>query len=253
MSDSTDVRSVRAGEGRLAGALTELAGLLLSTSSFAELMQQIAALSTRIVPDTLTCGITLSHGGRVITVASADRLGNLLDEQQYDLDQGPCLEALETSRIVDAPDLSRESRWGGYPQQAMTHGVSAVYSTPLRVRGDTIGAVNLYGSRPGVFDGADQHEAAAQLSALTAVAITGTLRNYDDVTLTSQLQTALDSRAVIDQAVGIVMATQRCTADQAFTILRGISQTRNIRMNHIARDLVDRTATSTTPHPTNKT
>jgi GAF domain-containing protein len=226
----------------LAFALQELAELLLATDSFQDLMQRIAELSVRSVHGVLTCGITMANGGRVITVASADPLGALLDEQQYEIDEGPCLEALYTARIVTAPDMSRESRWHGYPRQAMAHGVSAVYSSPLIIRGEALGVLNLYAAQVGAFEDLDRVELIAQIVTLTCVAITATLRNYGDVTLAEQLQTAMSSRSVIDQAMGIVMATEHCTAADAFALLRGISQTRNVRLADIAKDLVARTA-----------
>jgi GAF domain-containing protein len=121
-----------------------LAGLLMATSSFEDLMQAVADLSGRAVPAASTCGITLSEDGHVITVASADALARLLDEQQYEVDDGPCLEAIRTARVVVSDDLSREPRWNGYPTMAVAHGVRAVYSSPLLVADRAIGALNPY-------------------------------------------------------------------------------------------------------------
>ena len=227
--------------GRLAGALQELSELLLATTSFHDLMASIADLSVRTVGAAKTCGITMANGGRVVTVAASDPLGAQLDEQQYQIDEGPCLQALRTAQIVISPDLSKEDRWDGYPQRAMTYGVSSVYSSPLIIRGQTLGVLNLYGATPGAFDGDDCAATIAQIVPLTGVAITGTLRNYGDITLTDQLQEALTSRSVIDQAMGIIMGAQHVTADQAFQILRTASQTRNTRLAQIAQHLVDRT------------
>ena len=80
----------------------------------------------------------------------------------------------------------------------------------------------------------------------TGVTVTATLRDYNEASLTRNLQNALVSRSVIDQAIGIIMATRRCPADEAFATLRGLSQTRNVRLAVIAQDLVDRTASG---HP----
>lgn len=115
-------------------------------------MQSVADLSGRAVPAAATCGITLSEGGHVITVASADALARLLDEQQYELDTGPCLQALRTGQVVVADDLSVETRWNGYPALAVAHGVRSVLSTPLLVGERSIGALNLYALAAGVFD-----------------------------------------------------------------------------------------------------
>jgi GAF domain-containing protein len=236
----------------LSAALSELPGLLLATDSFDQLMQQIADLAARTVPGAATSAITLAAEGRVITVAAADPLARLLDEHQYDLDEGPCLQALHTGVSVSCPDLARDDRWNGYPARALAHGVSAVHATPLIVRGDAIGALNLYGRRPHAFD-TDSTELAAQLAQLATIAITGALRTYGSVTLTDQLRTALNTRSVIDQAIGILIATQHCTPDQALAALRGTSQNRNIRLNDVARDLVERTIDGTPDQPANST
>jgi GAF domain-containing protein len=227
-------------------ALSELAGLLMATGSFEELMQRIADLSARTVVGASTCGITLAQDGHVVTVASADPLARLLDEQQYELDQGPCLEALATAAVVSAPDLSRETCWNGYPVRALAHGVRAVYSSPLLVHDQPIGALNLYATTTDPSDDAAQ-ETMAQIAALAAATITAAMRHYDEATLTDHLRSALSSRSVIDQAMGIVMATQHCTPDRAFDILRAVSQHRNIPIRQVAADLVAKTSDSPTP------
>jgi hypothetical protein len=94
----------------------------MATESFEGLMQRIADLAARMVPAAVTCGITLAQDGHVVTVASADALARLLDEQQYELDQGPCMEAMSGGKVVVTDDLSREDRWGSYPPRALAHG-----------------------------------------------------------------------------------------------------------------------------------
>jgi hypothetical protein len=93
-------------------ALSELAGLLLSTQTFEDLVQGVAELSVRTVGSAATCGITLAQDGRVITVGSSDSLAIQLDEQQYEHHTGPCLEALKIGEVVEAVDLAVETRWG---------------------------------------------------------------------------------------------------------------------------------------------
>jgi GAF domain-containing protein len=228
------------GSGLTHAALSELAGLLMATSTFEELMASVADLSGRAVPAASTCGITLSENGHVITVASADSLARLLDEQQYELDTGPCLEAIRTGRVVVSDDLSQETRWTGYPARAIAHGVRSVLSSPLLVGERPIGALNLYAIDAHAFD-ADSHAAAAQLTALAAATITAAMRHYDEASLTDHLRAALSSRSVIDQAIGIIVGMQRCTPEAAFDVLRTLSQNRNIPLRKIAEDLVAKT------------
>lgn len=218
-------------------ALSELAGLLMATTSFEQLMCQLAGLAARLVPAALTCGITLSQDGRVITVASADGLAQQLDEQQYELDQGPCLQSLRTAVPVDCADFSVESRWDGYPARAVAYGVRSVHSCPLLVGGRAIGAMNVYAQDADAFD-EQAKESMGQLAGLAAATITAAMRHYDQVTLTDHLRSALSSRSVIDQAIGIVIGMQHCSPDEAFDVLRTVSQNRNIRLRQVAAELV---------------
>jgi len=221
----------------MGAALSELSGLLMSTDSFTDLLQRISELAVRSIEPVVTCGITLSTDGRVMTVGSADNLAAQLDEQQYERGTGPCLQAAATGEVVDAPDLAVETRWEDYPTVAMGHGVAAVLSSPLIVDGKPTGVLNLYARAPHAFATHDR-QMAQLLAAQAAIAITGALRNYDQVTLADHLKIALASRSVIDQAIGIVMAQRRCTASDAFSTLRTVSQRRNIKLRVVATDLV---------------
>lgn len=113
-------------------------------------------------------------------------------------------------------------------------------STPLLVGGRAIGALNLYARDARAFD-EDSKAAAAQLTGLAAATVTAVLRRYDELTLTDHLLTALSSRSVIDQAIGIIIGMQHCPADTAFDMLRTVSQNRNLRLREVAADLVART------------
>lgn len=219
-------------------ALSELAGLLLSTQSFEELLQGVAELSVQVVEGAATCGITLAQDGRVLTVGSADELAALLDEQQYEHEEGPCLQALDTAQVVHAVDLADEDRWQDYPLLAMSHGIRSILSTPLLVDEKPLGVLNLYGWTAYAFSDLDR-QLAALLAGQAAIAVTAALRHYDEVTLSEHLRTALSSRSVIDQALGVIMGRRHCTSDEAFAILRTISQRRNIKLRAVAADLVE--------------
>lgn len=222
----------------LAGAMAELSQLLLDTNSFHDLMVELAELAARTIPAVKTCAITMANGGRVITVGAADSLAAQLDEQQYALDEGPCLQALHDRQIVDAPDLSRENRWDGYPQAALSLGIAAIYSSPLIAGERAVGVLNLYADHLNAFDDVSR-QLTAELVTVTALAIAATLRNYGDITLTDQLQEALNSRSIIDQAIGILVATQHVPPTEAFAVLRRQSQNSNTRLTTIAQQLVD--------------
>lgn len=222
----------------LGAALSELAGLLLSTNSFEELLQGVAELSVRVIEPVATCGITLAQDDRVITAASADALASELDEEQYEHDSGPCLQSLACGEVVEAVDLAVEERWDGYPAVAMARGILSILSTPLIVKGKPVGVLNLYAGAARAFSAVDR-QLASLLAGQAAIAVTAALRRYDEVTLSDHLRIALSSRSVIDQAIGIVMAHRKCDPEAAFATLRMISQRRNIKLRTVAAELVD--------------
>ena len=220
----------------LGAALSELAGLLLSTASFEQLLQGVAELSVRVIEPAATCGITLAQDDRVITVASADALARQLDEQQYEYELGPCLQSLASGEVVEAADLATEKRWQGYPTVAMAQGILAILSTPLIVEGKPVGVLNLYARSAQAFNAVDR-QLAGLLAGQAAIVITAALRHYDEITLSDHLRIALSSRSVIDQAIGIVMAQRHCDPDTAFATLRTISQRRNVKLRAVAAEL----------------
>lgn len=232
----------------LSDAIAELAGLLLGSDSVDDLTEQVAVLATRTVPGVATCAITLAVADRTLTVGSSDALGRLLDEHQYDMDEGPCLQAIRTREAVIADDLATEGRWPGYPARALAHGIRAVHANPLLVRGECLGALNAYARTAHPFNESDLATLAAFTNLATA-GVAGTLRGAQDVTLSDHLRAALTSRAIIDQAIGIIIGQQHITAKQAFAALRTISQTRNVRLAHVAAELVRASTDPTAPTP----
>ncbi|MGI8415143.1 MAG: hypothetical protein ACR2P2_02835 [Nakamurella sp.] len=96
-----------------------------------------------------TCSITMANNGRVITAGAADSLATQRDDQQYSLDEGPCLQAMHDLRIIDAADLTREDRWDGYPPAALPTQIGSIYySSPLIVAERAIGVLNRYCGQP---------------------------------------------------------------------------------------------------------
>lgn len=231
----------------LPAALSELAGLLLSTDSFEGLLQGVAELSVRVIEPVVTCGITLAQDDRVLTAASADALAQQLDELQYEHESGPCLQALATGEVVTAEDLGTEQRWDGYPTAAMAHGILSILSVPLIVDGKPVGVLNIYAGAVRAFSMVDR-QLADLLAGQAAIAVTAALRHYDEVTLSDHLRIALSSRSVIDQAIGIVMAQRRCDPATAFAMLRAISQRRNVKLRIVAAELVDATRSAPEDH-----
>jgi GAF domain-containing protein len=217
-------------------AAAELAALLLSTESFDGLLRGVAELAVQLVDGAATASITLAERGRVITVAAADAVAMQIDRYQYEQNAGPCLDALRSGSVVHVADLRTHPHWGELLTIMSNHGVASALAVPLMARDGAVGVLNLYSAGTG-FDERDQ-ELARVLAAHAAVALTAALRTYDQVSLTDNLRIALSSRSVIDQAIGIVMGRERCSADKAFDVLRNVSQQRNTKLRHVATELV---------------
>jgi GAF domain-containing protein len=220
-----------------ASAAAELQELLLATEDITGFLDQLATLTVTLLPDEVSCGITLRRRHGAMTVASSDVRASQVDEIQYDHDQGPCLHSLNTGDVVLIDNLATDDRWGAYQIPALGHGVRSSLSLPLHADGRTIGALNIYASAPHVFGPAEQLTAgrlAEEVSRALALAV----RLADRSEMSEHLQTALVSRAVIDQALGVVMGQNRCTAEEAFELLRTISQNRNVKLRDIAVEMI---------------
>lgn len=222
----------------LVGAFSSLQSLLLDSPSLDAFLTDVAKLAAAVVPSA-SCGITARRDGRPLTVASSDARAEEVDEVQYGADEGPCLQTLRTGAAVDVPDLSTDGRWPKYQPHALDHGVRSSLSLPLAVDGSTVGALNLYGYQPAAFDGAARRQVEL-FAAQAAAALTLVLRTIGLVEDRANLEQALISRTVIDQAVGILMAQQGCTGDEAFGLLRAHSQNNNRKLRDVAADLITR-------------
>jgi GAF domain-containing protein len=218
-------------------SINELQAVLLGTESIDGFLRELAVLAARALGEGLSCGITLQPNGRPLTVASSDANASQVDELQYGLDHGPCLAALRTGEVVRIDDLATDSRWQDYGVRALAHGVRSSLSTPLFTPDRVVGAFNLYSDRAGFF-GAAETRLAEQFAREASVAVGIAARLAAQAVLTDQLQASLASRAVIDQALGVIMGQQRCTAAEAFAILRSTSQNRNVKVSEIARQII---------------
>jgi GAF domain-containing protein len=211
--------------------------LLLETDSLDGFLQQLAALAIALAPAADGCGVTLQRQGRPLTVTSAGSSAPALDEAQYGQDDGPCLEAMRTGREIAVRDMREESRWGTFPAHAAASGTLSSQSFPIAAHTHTAGALNLYAPEPHAFDAVDL-EALRLLAAQATGAIALAQRIADAQEFAADLHAALQSRTVIDQAMGVIMGQQRCTPEQAFHLLRTASQHRNIKLRDLCAQLI---------------
>jgi GAF domain-containing protein len=203
-------------------AASKLLQLLIDAESLTEFLDEVCHYAANAIGAGLSGGITLVRDGRPFTVASNDATAANVDKAQYRHHDGPCLTAMRSAEVVTINDMAAEDRWAPYRLDALAHGIRTVLAVPLLINVRDYGALNFYCPQPAVFT-ADQLRAAKGFADEAARALRLAWRLADQVELTHHLQAALASRTIIDQALGIIMGQNRCTADKAFEILRAAS------------------------------
>jgi GAF domain-containing protein len=218
-------------------AYAELGRINLAQNDLPAVLTQVAELARQTVPGADEVSVTLVRAGAAETAAYTGNLALILDEWQYQKGTGPCLEAATAQATVTVPDLTSEPRWPGWAEHAVAAGARSSLSVGLPVKDEVDGAMNLYGTHQGAFD--DQAVQLAETFAGYAAIVLANATLYSvTARLAQQLQAAMSSRAVIEQAKGIIMGRRRCTADEAFAMLTRISQNSNRKLRDVAAALV---------------
>lgn len=182
-------------------------------------------------------GVSLAEGGRLRFVAATDPAVVTIEEAQVEIADGPCHDAWRTAEVVIESDLARAQRWPAYAAVALATGQRAVAGVPMMVAGERIGAVNIYHTRPYRWPVEDL-EAARLLADMTAGYIVNQRTLEHSQRLTQQLQQALDSRILIEQAKGVLAERHGLDLASAFELLRQHARSHNRTVNAVARDVV---------------
>ncbi|MBO4160462.1 GAF and ANTAR domain-containing protein [Micromonospora antibiotica] len=220
-------------------ALAELGRIRLDEVGVDEVLQLIADLAGRSLRGAHEVSVTLLRGAVPHSIAVTGDVALLLDEWQYRQAHGPCLDAAVTGDTLVVADTATEERWPAWAARAADAGVGSTLAVGLPIQEAVVGALNLYGTTPRAFD-ADTVELARTFAAYAAVALANAHLYSSATTLAEQMRAAMESRAVIEQAKGIIMGQRRCTADEAFGILAKLSQDTNRRLRDVAAALVGR-------------
>ncbi|BBE24368.1 ANTAR domain-containing protein [Arthrobacter sp. MN05-02] len=199
---------------------------------------------TKIAVDVLTepgrdvfCGVTLLRPKRAGTVASSSDQARQMDEVQYRFDDGPCLTAAREERevyIADVDDLDADST---YRQAMREQGAVSVLAVPILLPGDTYSALNLYSDRRDAF-GAGARRVAQKFAAEASKSLSIAAHIATLVDTGTDLRAAMKNRGTIDTAIGVIMAQNTCSQEQAFSILRRAASTRNMKLHELADSLI---------------
>ncbi len=220
----------------------ELADTLVAEFDVIDFLQILAGRCVELL-DVAAAGLVLAdHSGALVTVAASDERARLLELFEVQNDEGPCRDCYQLGAAVVNVDLAgARERWPRFAPQAITAGFHAANALPLRLRSQVIGSLNLFQVVPGGLGGQQLRVAQALADAATiGILQQRTLRNAE--VIAGQLQTALTSRVIIEQAKGVLSERLRISTDEAFRVLRATARSRNRLLSDLAREVAGGTA-----------
>ena len=219
--------------------VTSLSRLTLDYGSLEDMVKRVTGVAVEALPGCDFAGISLLTEGKVTTRAATADLVIDIDATQYKTREGPCLQAIREDEIFLVASMVDEQRFPNWAPKAFAAGISSAMSLPLKVKGETIGALNLYSASTDGFTPADQPVAQVLADQAAVALLNGQI--YDRaLRLTDQLQTALESRTVIGQATGILMCREDISPEVAFEMIKTASQDSNVKLRVIAQEMIDR-------------
>jgi transcriptional regulator with GAF, ATPase, and Fis domain len=218
----------------LAAAVADLSQTLLEERDLGETLKHVVDLAVAAVPGCSGSSVTLlDEHGTPSTAVSTSELVDRVDQRQYEVGEGPCLDAARKMRqnLVDLREA--DDRWPDFTENATKAGFKSFLATPLMAGGEGIGALNLYSIDDDGFDRLDT-AIVDVFAAQASVALANAQVYARCRSLTEQLTEAMASRAAIEQAKGALMATQKVDEDAAFDLLRQQSQRSNQKLRDVA-------------------
>jgi GAF domain-containing protein len=230
-------------EGQLVDAFAALADTLVDDYDAVELLQTLVE-NCRDLLDVTAAGILLADvDGTLEVVASTSEASRLVEVMQLGASAGPCVDCYTTGETVSVPDISTTpDKWKAFRDSAAGQGFASVYALPMRLRETTIGALNLLRDETGELNERDVRAAQALADVATiGILHARSLRESDAVR--DQLQRALNSRIVIEQAKGVLSQTHRVSTDEAFSLMRKYSRSHGLLLSSVAEQLVARSLT----------
>jgi GAF domain-containing protein len=229
-------------EAALVDAFAALADTLVADYDVVELLQTLVDTCVALL-DVTAAGLLLADVGsnRLDLMASTSEESRLVEIMQLSAEAGPCIECFRTGSVVSVPDISEgRADWSDFRSRALEQGFRSMHAVPLRLRQSTVGTLNLFRDVVGELNERDIRVAQA----LADVATIGILHERDfratDL-LRQQLQLALNSRVVIEQAKGVLAHTHDVTTNEAFTLMRDYARSNRVPLAQVAQQLVQRT------------
>ena len=208
-----------------------------------DLVEFLSLLSERCVElfEAEAAGVMLAGADVLQLMASSSERMRLIELFELQRDEGPCPDCYRSGQAVGEADLeTTRQRWPTFSAEALQAGFRAVHAVPLRLRGEVIGALNLFRNNVGPLPDADVRAAQALADVATLSILHNRLQG-DTKMVTEQLQNALDSRIVIEQAKGVLAERTKVDMDEAFTLLRTYARGHNQLLSQVAHEVIDGT------------
>ena len=225
-------------EERLARTLVELADTLVDDFDVVELLTLLVHRSVELL-DATAAGLVLAEAdGRLRLIASTSEAMETVELFQVQNDQGPCLDCYHSGEPVLVDDLAEQAaRWPRFVPFAIGAGFRGAHALPMRLRGQIVGALNLFRSEPGGLAHADV-SAGQALADVATIAILQSRTMSESHALTDQLQHALHSRIAIEQATGMVAEWAGVGVGEAFARLRSYARSHQRQLTAVAEEVV---------------
>ncbi|HEX3813542.1 MAG TPA: GAF and ANTAR domain-containing protein [Mycobacteriales bacterium] len=228
-------------EQQLTKAFVQLADTLVSDYDVTDLLHGLSEHCVDLLQASSAGLLLTDNRGNLQLLASSTEATRLLELFQLQTDEGPCLDCFRTGKPVEVPDLAAAvDRWPRFTPAALDNGYAAVHALPLRLRTETIGALNLFGATTGSIP-ADDLRVAQALADVATIGILQERAIHHSEIIIEQLQGALNSRIIIEQAKGVLAQQANIDMDEAFRRLRSQSRKTNTRLTMVARDLIEGT------------
>jgi GAF domain-containing protein len=222
-----------AGEG-----LAALSQFFVDEGTLGDTLLRVTEIACSVAPADMA-GITMLVEGRARTGVFTDPEAPDIDTAQYESGQGPCLDAFRNQRVYRIDSTDDEERWPDFVKHASAHGIRSTLSVPIVARGEGLGALNLYSRTESAFD--DRSLERAETFARHAAIVLANAQVYWDARqLGENLHQAMQTRATIDHAIGILMVHGGRKPEEAFQVLVRASQRENRKLREIADDIVAR-------------
>ncbi|MFF1573344.1 ANTAR domain-containing protein [Leifsonia sp. NPDC058292] len=227
-------------EQRLLRAFATLADTLVADYDVVDLLQTLVDSCSDLLDATASGVLLANERGELELLASTSEASRLVELMQLSADAGPCIESYLTGRTVSLNDIAAAPpQWRRFRDEALAQGFASVHAVPMRLRDTTIGTLNLLRDEAGDFP-EDDIVAAQAFADVATIGILHERTLAENLVVREQLQHALDSRVVIEQAKGVIAHMHGIPVDDAFAIIRAYARTNRLGLSAVAAGIVDR-------------